>query len=531
MIRVRQIKISIDDDSIESIKAKCSKKLRINESDIKKLSIHDQSIDARHKPNIYFVYTVDVELDNEENILNKVKDNDVLKTPNEEYIFDITGQDSLKNRPVIVGAGPAGLFCAYILAEHGYKPIVIERGKKVEERAKDVEEFWRTGVLNTESNVQFGEGGAGTFSDGKLTTQIKDKFNRKKKLLDTFINCGADPKIGYINKPHIGTDKLREIIANMRECIIKMGGEFKYNTCLTNIKQVDGKITSIEVNYREWIDTDILVLALGHSARDTFKMLLDNNLNMTPKPFAVGVRIQHPQTMINLNQYGLASHVKLDAASYKLTYQAKNRRGVYSFCMCPGGFVVNASSEEGMLAVNGMSNNDRNSENANSAIIVTVGPDDFGSSPMDGIKFQRELEHKAYELGKGNIPIQLYKDYKNNIITTGFGKTKPVMKGSFTFANLNELFPGYINESLKEGIDHFNGIIKGFSDGDSILAGVESRTSSPIRMERDETFNSNIKGIYPCGEGAGYAGGITSAGIDGIKVAEMIATKYKPFEE
>ena len=529
MIRVRQIKVHIDDDNIENIKAKCRKKLRVK--DIKKITIHDQSIDARHKPDIYFVYTVDVEVDNELEVLSKIKDNDVLKTPNEEYVFNITGRDSLNNRPVIVGAGPAGLFAAFLLAEHGYKPLVIERGKKVEERIHDVEKFWKTGVLNTESNVQFGEGGAGTFSDGKLTTQVKDKLNRKKKILDTFISCGADPKIGYVNKPHIGTDKLREIIANMRKCIISMGGEFRYNTCLTNIKQVNGYIKSIEVNNSEWIDTDVLVLALGHSARDTFKMLLDNNLKMSPKPFAVGIRIQHSQKMINLNQYGLESHPKLDAASYKLTYQTKSNRGVYSFCMCPGGFVVNASSEEGMLAVNGMSNNDRGSDNANSAIIVTVGPNDFGPSTMDGISFQRELERKAYELGKGNIPIQLYKDYKNNNVSTGFGKIKPVLKGNYTFANINELFPEYINESLKEGIDHFNGIIKGYNDGDSIIAGVESRTSSPIRMERDDNLNSNIIGIYPCGEGAGYAGGITSAGIDGIKVAEMIATKYKPFEE
>ena len=531
MIRVRQIKININDDNIENIKAKCCKKLHIKYSDIKEIKINDQSIDARHKPDIYFVYTVDVSVDNELDIISHIKDNDVLLTPNEEYVFNITGRDVLKNRPVIVGAGPAGLFCAYLLAENGYKPLVIERGKKVEDRIKDVEEFWKTGVLNTESNVQFGEGGAGTFSDGKLTTQVKDKFNRKKKVLDIFILCGADEKIGYVNKPHIGTDKLRDIIVNMRNKIISMGGEFKYNTCLTNIKHVSDTLTSIELNNEEWIDTDVLVLALGHSARDTFKMLLDNGLRMNPKPFAVGVRIQHSQKMINMNQYGLESHPKLDAASYKLTYQTKNRRGVYSFCMCPGGYVVNASSEEGLLAVNGMSNNDRGSENANSAIIVTVSPDDYGTNPLDGVIFQRELEKKAYTLGQGSIPIQLYKDYKNNTISTGFGKIKPVFKGNYTFSDLNNIFPSYINDSLKEGIDHFNSIIKGYNDGDSIIAGVESRTSSPIRMERDDTFNSNILGVYPCGEGAGYAGGITSASIDGIKVAEMIATKYKPFKE
>lgn len=526
MIRLRQIKVNIEEDSIEVIKKKCAKKIALRPEFIKNIKIHEQSIDARKKPEIFFVYTVDIDVDNEENVLKKFGNNDIFKTPIEEYTFNKTGTNKLLNRPIIVGTGPAGLLCGYILAENGYNPILIERGEKVEDRVRTIEEFWETGKLNTNCNVQFGEGGAGTFSDGKLVSQVKDTSFRRKKVFDIFIECGADPKISYLNKPHIGTDKLRNIIKNLREKIISMGGEFRYNTCLTNININNNKLKSITVNDNEIIDTDVLVLAIGHSARDTFKMLYDKKINMQAKPFAVGIRIQHPQKWINKNQYGYEHHPKLEAASYKLTYKAKNGRGVYSFCMCPGGFVVNASSEEGKLAINGMSNNDRGSENANSALIVTITPSDFGDSPLNGIEFQRELEEKAYKLGNGNIPIQLFKDYKNNITSTNFGKINPVFKGNYTFANINTIFPNYINESLKEAIVYFNNKIKGYSSDDSILAAVESRTSSPIKIERNDNGECNVGGIYPCGEGAGYAGGITSAAIDGIKVAEFIAQTY-----
>jgi hypothetical protein len=527
MIRVRQVKVNINEDTIDNIKKKASKKLFVRPDEILNIKIHEQSIDARNKPELFFVYTVDVEVNNEEYVLKRCKSNDVLITPHEEYIFNITGTNQLKNRPIIVGMGPAGLFCAYLLAETGYKPVIIDRGEPVEERVKTIEEFWNTGTLKTNSNVQFGEGGAGTFSDGKLVSQVKDSTFRRKKVFDTFIKHGADPKIGYVNKPHIGTDKLRDIIKGMREEIISKGGEFHYNTCLTDIEIDNNEIKRIQVNNSKWIDTDIVVLALGHSARDTFKMLYDKQLKMAPKPFAVGIRIQHPQDMINKNQYGLVSHPKLEAASYKLTYKATNGRGVYSFCMCPGGYVVNASSEENRLAINGMSNNARDSKNANSALIVTITPDDFGPSPLDGIEFQRRLEEKAFEVGNGNIPIQLYKDYKNNNVTTKLGSIEPIFKGNYKLSNINEVFPNYINESLKEAIEYFDRKIKGYSNGDAIVAAVESRTSSPIKIERDENGESSILGIYPCGEGAGYAGGITSAAIDGIKVAELIASKYK----
>lgn len=530
MIRIRQIKIDINRDNIDNILNNVSKRLRINREDIIEYNIKDKSLDARRKPDLYFIYTIDIKVDNEDKILSIIKDNDVLHVEKEEYKFVTKGNLKLNKRPVIIGAGPAGLFCAYILAENGYKPILYERGKKVEDRVKDVEEFFNTGVLNIESNVQFGEGGAGTFSDGKLVSQVKDINCRKKKVFDTFIECGANKEIGYVNKPHIGTDVLRNVIINMRNKILSMGGNIYYDSCLTDIEIINNKISKIRIN-ENWIETEILVLALGHSARDTFKMLYDKKLNMEPKSFAVGIRIQHPQELININQYGNNYPEYLGAASYKLTYKASNGRGVYSFCMCPGGYVVNASSENNMLAVNGMSNNARESENANSALIVTVTPKDYGEHPLDGIEYQRNLERKAYELGKSKIPVQLYKDYKDNIVSTNFKSINPIFKGNYEFANINEILPSYINESLKEAIEYFSSKIKKYNNDDCILAAVESRTSSPIRIIRDENLISNVEGIYPIGEGAGYAGGITSASIDGIKCAEAIATIYGGINE
>ena len=417
--------------------------------------------------------------------------------------------------------------CAYLLAENGYKPLILERGEKVENRVKTVEEFFKNNKLNPESNVQFGEGGAGTFSDGKLNTLTKDKFNRCKFVFETFVSCGANEEIMYMNMPHIGTDVLRNVVINMRNKIVSMGGEFMYNTCLTNISIDSCRVKAIEVNNSMIIDTDILVLAIGHSARDTFKMLNNLGLNMEPKAFAVGVRIQHPQEMININQYGDNYYKELGPASYKLTYKAQNGRGVYSFCMCPGGYVVNASSENGRLAINGMSYYKRDSHNANSAIVVTITPDDFGSGVMDGVRYQSELEERAYNLGKGMIPIQLLRDYYDDRESTCLGRVEPIFKGKYRYANLNDLYPKYINDSLKEAFLHFGRKIKGFDDGDSIIAGIESRTSSPIRINRDVDYVSNIGGIYPCGEGAGYAGGITTSAIDGLKVAEAIISKYR----
>lgn len=529
MIRLRQLNINVLEDSKQNLLNRCAKKLKIKVSEIKDVIIKKKSIDARKKPDILFSYEVDVSVNDEMKVLSKISSNDIFFVSEHDYNFNVLGIMPIQKRPVIVGSGPAGLFCGYMLALGGYNPIIIERGQDVDSRINDVQEFWKNGNLKINSNVQFGEGGAGTFSDGKLNTLVKDINNRQKKVFQIFVEAGAPKEILYENKPHIGTDILRTVVKNIRKKIISMGGEFRFNTCLTNLICKDDKLKRIVVNDSEVIDTDILILAIGHSARDTFQMLYESNLNMKSKPFAVGVRIQHLQSMINKSQYGLEKHDILPNASYKLTHKATNGRGVYTFCMCPGGYVVNSSSEENMLAINGMSNYKRDSSNANSAVIVTINPSDFGDSVMGGVEFQRKLEKKAFSIGKGNIPVQLYGDFKNNQLSRNFGSISPIFKGNYTFANIRDIFPNYINEALIEGIESFSKKIKNFNCNDAILAGVESRTSSPIRIERDEFCESNIKGIYPCGEGAGYAGGITSAAIDGIIVAENIAKIYKPY--
>ena len=523
MIRVKEIKIPIENYNDKILKQTVAKKIKCKLEDIKELKINKQSIDARHKPNIFYITEVDINVKNENMVLKHNKN--VSPSPNETYIYPKKGKIKLNKRPIIIGSGPAGLFCAHLLAELGYKPLIIERGEKVSDRINSVELFWHTGILNTNSNVQFGEGGAGTFSDGKLNTLTKDKEHRQKKVLETFVKYGANPDILYSNHPHIGTDILRKIIINMRNNIIKLGGDFKYNSTLTNIKIENNRIKSIEINNDYLIETDILILAIGHSARDTFKMLLKSGLTMEPKPFAVGLRIQHPQEIINKSQYG-EKYKLLPPATYKLTYQTKDKRGVYSFCMCPGGYVVNASSEIGRLAINGMSNHNRDTLNANSALVVTVGPTDYGNKPLDGIEFQKDLEEKMYKLGDGKIPIQLLKDFNSNIETTKIESVSPIIKGEYKLCNLNNALPEYISNGIKEAIPEFGKKIKYFDMDNAILAGIESRTSSPIRIPRDEQYESNIKGIYPCGEGAGYSGGITTSAIDGIKIAEEIIKTY-----
>lgn len=522
MIRLTQIKTPIKHTS-KDLENAIKKELNYKGDLTNKYTIIKQSIDARKGRELSYTYVIDVNVDNEEKYLKKSKKATISKTVN--YTFNATGTDKIDGRVVIVGCGPAGLFCGLMLAKAGYKPLIIERGEAVDERKKTVNEFWNGGKLNKESNVQFGEGGAGTFSDGKLNTLVKDSSGRNRKVLEIFVEAGADKEILYVNKPHIGTDVLHDVVKNIRNQIISYGGEVRFNTKLTNIFAKNGNVCAIEVNNNETINTNALVLALGHSARDTFEMI-SNKFELVPKSFAVGVRIEHPQEMINISQYH--EHYKLlPPASYKLTYQASTNRGIYSFCMCPGGYVVNASSEDGRLAVNGMSYNKRDSDNANSALIVTVTPEDFvGDSPLKGMYFQQKLEEKAYNIGNGKIPVQLFGDFKENHISTSFGRVKPITKGDIQFANLREIFPKFINDTLTEGIDAFDKNIKDFNMADAILLGVESRTSSPVRIVRNENFETNINGVYPCGEGAGYAGGITSAAMDGIKVAEMIAKKF-----
>ena len=518
MIRIRQIEIPVEDDSNGVLEKYCSRKLNVP---IKNIKIVKKSIDARYKPNIFYVYEVDVLVDNEKSVLRKKHSKDIFLTPDCVYRFPVVIKK--KNSSImIVGAGPGGLFCGYMLAQAGYKVTIIDRGEKIEDRIKSVEEFWNTGKLKLNSNVQFGEGGAGTFSDGKLNTLIKDPYFRGKKVLEIFVECGAPEEILYLNKPHIGTDLLRQVIINMRNKMISLGAVFYYNTCLTDIIIKNNHIYEVVVNNEKHLKADNLVLALGHSSRDTFKMLFERGLEIKSKPFAVGIRIEHPQELINQSQYGKSNTI-LPPASYKLTYKASNNRGVYTFCMCPGGYVVNASSEENRLTVNGMSNYKRDSKNANSAVIVTINPSDYGNDPLDGIKFQESLEEKAYILGDGMIPIQLYGDFKRRVASSGYGDVLPIFKGSYKLTDISKLFSQDIYDSLVEGIDYFGTKIKDFDRNDAIIAGVEARTSSPIRIIRDDLYQSNIKGIYPCGEGAGYAGGITSAAIDGIKVAEAIA--------
>ena len=528
MIRVRQIKLSILNNKSENLKKKIAQVLHIKLEDILAYEINKLSLDARDKENIVYVYEIDVKVKNEKQVIKRLKSSDIFLVKKEIYELPKSGNEPINNRPVIVGAGPAGLFAALILASAGYKPIIIEQGKMVEERCQDVDNFWEKGILNVNSNVQFGEGGAGTFSDGKLNTLIKDKRNLGKKVLETFVECGAPEEIMYVNNPHIGTDNLRQVIKNLRQEIINLGGKFCYNTKLTDLIVENNKLVKIIINDREEIPADVLVLAIGHSARDTFYMLKDKGINLLPKPFAVGVRVMHKQEMIDKNQYGNFFKY-LPPASYKLTYKTKDNRGVYSFCMCPGGYVVNASSELKHLAINGMSNYKRDSGIANSAIVMTVSPKDYGEDTFAGINFQRQLESKMYNLENGKIPIQLWSDFKKNQKSLNIKTIKPMVKGAYALTNLREVLPTFITESLLEAIPEFEKKIKGFAADDMLICGIESRTSSPIRIVRDEDGVSNILGIYPCGEGAGYAGGITTSAIDGIKVAEWIIKKYKKF--
>lgn len=528
MIKIQQIKLPIS-HTREDLESKIKKFLKISSEDLISWTIRRQSLDARKKPELFFVYTIEAEVKKEKQILKRVNNKNIMSTTPVDFSYLKTNH-TVSQRPVIVGSGPAGLFCAYYLVQAGLKPLIIERGEDIESRLKTVEKFWETGVLNKESNVQFGEGGAGTFSDGKLNTLVKDTKGRNHEVLKIFVNFGAPEEILYQQKPHLGTDMLIGIVKNMRNYIENAGGQFCFSSKMTDIQIESKRVVSITINNTEKIKTDYLVLAIGHSARDTFTLLKDKNLPMEAKAFAVGLRAEHPQTLINLYQYGKESSPYLGAASYKLTHKCKNNRGVYSFCMCPGGFVVNASSEEKRLAVNGMSYQDRGSANANSALIVTVTPEDFsGTGVLCGMEFQRKLEDKAYELGKGSIPLQLYGDFVQNKTSEAFGSIIPCMKGHYAFANLRELLPEELNTALIEGIEAFEKIIPGFSGKDTILSGIESRTSSPIRIIRNEAFESEIHGIYPCGEGAGYAGGITSAAMDGLKVGEAIMKKIINF--
>lgn len=541
MIRISQLKLP-SNHTMQDLQRKLGRVLQLKDPSDLQFTIQKQSIDARKKPDIYYVYTVDVTTEKEEALKKRLKNPErsgITFIKPKPYQFFISGDTPLQTRPVVVGSGPAGLFCAYMLALNGYRPILLERGSCVEERIKQVEQFWETGILDMQSNVQFGEGGAGTFSDGKLNTLVKDSAGRNKKVLEILIQHGAPEDILYVNKPHIGTDILSEVVKNIRNAIIAHGGEVRFHSLMTDIKIAQGQITQVTVQRMNCdggrtsytLETSVLVLAVGHSARDTFSMLYEKEIPMEAKSFAVGVRIEHPQPLINLSQYGRTESADLPAAAYKLATQLESGRGVYTFCMCPGGYVVNASSEQGHLAVNGMSYHARDSKNANSAVIVTVTPDDYPTAhPLSGIAFQRKLEKAAFELGNGSIPLQRFDDFCKNRITTSLGEVTPQLKGKYVFSNVRSLFPAEISASLEQGIKDFDHKINGFARPDALLSGVESRTSSPVRITRDSMYESSVKGLYPCGEGAGYAGGITSAAMDGLKVAEALAKIYHPFD-
>ena len=517
MIRVENIKIREELNKEELIKKVCKKK-RINEKEILEWRIFKKSIDARNKEDIYYNYTIDIKCKNEKNIRN-------VKIIEEKVPEDIQVKRKSKERPVIVGAGPAGLFCALTFVENGILPIVIEQGAPVDERVNDVENFRKNGILNTLSNVQFGEGGAGTFSDGKLTTGSSSPLC--KKIAEEFYRFGAPEEILYQSKPHIGTDKLINIIRNMRKYMIEKGATFLFNTKVIDFIIKDKKVKGIIYDNffeKKEIYTDTVILAIGHSARDTFYKLYDIGVNLERKNFSVGVRIEHKQTEINKAQYGNKTKLKLPPAEYKLAYHGEER-SCYTFCMCPGGYVMASSSEPETIVTNGMSENARNGENANSAILVNVLTTDFkGDSPLAGIEFQKELEEKAYILGGKNYyaPIQRVGDFFENKKSTVIGEVKPTYLPGVTLSNLNEILPEFVTKTLKEGIKKFDKEIKGFANPDAILTGVETRSSSPVRIKRDKEFKCNIIGIYPCGEGAGYAGGIMTASIDGMKCAISI---------
>lgn len=488
-------------------------------------TIERRSLDARKKPNLFYVYSVTVKIQNEEKVLKRA-DKSVKSVTKVCYSFPCTVSDLQESeRPVIIGFGPCGMFAGLYLARNGFRPIIFERGKCIEDRTLDVKSFWETGILNPSSNVQFGEGGAGAFSDGKLNTLVKDETGKNRAVLSDFVNAGAPSEIEYDYKPHIGTDKLNEVVTNIREEIIGLGGEVHFNTEISEFEIEKGKLRRIcssdgifDLTGRK------VILCIGHSARDTFEKLFSKDVPMKAKSFAVGLRTAHKAEIINNSQYGVPKSDILGNANYKLTATAKDQRGVYSFCMCPGGYIVNASSEEGGLCVNGMSYSGRNGKFSNSAIIVTVNPEDYGNKePLSGIAFQRELERKAFLMGKGKIPVESLGEFKEKHIDNDFAIPEDCIKGEAVHAPVHQILPQFINDDIVEGFSSFGEKIKGFDADDTLLMGVESRTSSPVRILRNEGGESPVKNLYPAGEGAGFAGGITSAAMDGIFAAENVA--------
>ncbi len=536
MIRINELRLPLEHPP-EALPGAVARRLCIAETAIRKLTVFKRSHDARKKNALLFIYTVDLEIDDEAAVLARFADDPRVKpSPDTSYHFVAQAPRNLTQRPVIVGFGPAGIFSALVLAQMGFKPLVLERGKAVRERTKDTWKLWRNNELNPESNVQFGEGGAGTFSDGKLYSQVKDPRHLGRKVLTEFVKAGAPEEILYVAHPHIGTFRLVSMVERMRAEIIALGGEIRFESRVTGLHIDQGHVRGVTLASGEEIAASQVVLALGHSARDTFEMLHAAGVYMEAKPFAVGFRIEHPQSLIDKARLGPnAGNPLLGAADYKLVHHASNGRAVYSFCMCPGGQVVAATSEPNCVVTNGMSQYSRAERNANAGLVVNISPEDFGdasnpSSPLAGIAFQRRLEAHAFALGGGNYeaPGQLVGDFLAGRPSTQLGTVIPSYQPGVHLTDLSTALPDFAIAAMREAIPAFDRQIRGFALPDALLTGVETRTSSPLRITRGEDFQSvNVKGLFPAGEGAGYAGGILSAGIDGIKIAEAVALSYQ----
>ncbi len=529
MLRINELKLPLD-HSDDELRAAIVQRLGIADEQLLGFTLFKRSYDARKKNSeLLFIYTIDLETSNEAELLNTfANDPKIGVAPDVSYKFVGQAPADLAQRPLVVGFGPCGIFAGLLLAQMGFKPIVLERGKEVRQRTKDTWGLWRKSVLNPESNVQFGEGGAGTFSDGKLYSQIKDPQHHGRKVLEEFVKAGAPDEILYINKPHIGTFRLTSMVEKMREEIINLGGEVRFEQKVTDLVTDGEQLTGVVLQSGEQLDSRHVVLALGHSARDTFRMLHARGVFMEAKPFSVGFRIEHPQSLIDKARLGkYAGHPKLGAADYKLVHHAKNGRSVYSFCMCPGGTVVAATSEPGRVVTNGMSQYSRNERNANSGIVVGIDPErDYPGGPLAGIELQERLEAHAYVMGGSNYqaPAQLVGDFVAGRPSTAIGSVEPSYKPGVTLGDLAPSLPAFAIEAIREALPAFDRQIKGYNLHDAVLTGIETRTSSPLRITRGADLQSlNLKGLFPAGEGAGYAGGILSAGVDGIRIAEAVA--------
>ena len=529
MLRITELKLPLDHPD-EALREAIVQRLGIRDEQLLSFNLFKRSYDARKKNSeLLFIYTIDLEASNEAELLSKfADDHNIGVAPDVTYKFVGQAPADLQQRPIVVGFGPCGIFAGLLLAQMGFKPIILERGKEVRQRTKDTWGLWRKSVLNPESNVQFGEGGAGTFSDGKLYSQIKDPNHHGRKVLEEFVKAGAPDEILYINKPHIGTFRLTGMVEQMRKDMIALGAEVRFQEKVTDLLIEDGQLTGVVLESGEQLHSRHVVLALGHSARDTFRMLHAKGVYMEAKPFSVGFRIEHPQTLIDKARLGkYAGHPKLGAADYKLVYHAKNGRSVYSFCMCPGGTVVAATSEPGRVVTNGMSQYSRNERNANSGIVVGIDPErDYPGGPLAGIELQERLEAHAYVMGGSNYPApaQLVGDFVAGKPSTALGSVEPSYKPGVTLGDLAPSLPDFAIEAIREALPAFDRQIKGYNLHDAVLTGIETRTSSPLRITRGADFQSlNMKGLFPAGEGAGYAGGILSAGVDGIRIAEAVA--------